>query len=148
MRSERGEGGSDLFREGWVGLQRWLARAVAAAAGGSEEAEAEWGARCKAEGGGRWRERSWFSSEVTYLEANLIHSPKRTGVWSNVRLRIGQSRHTSRTGSWDPGIHRTLPGRDRWKAQFWSSLPYGYDPSCRIQSGEVLLVEGKVNWRR
>lgn len=70
------EGGSDPYsgkvelgcNGGWLGrLPRLM------------EGEKRYGAvrdRMKGRRGGWRRERGWFSSEVTYLEANLIHSPK------------------------------------------------------------------------
>lgn len=76
MRRERKEGGSDPYSGkvelgcsgGWLGRLPRLMEGVK-----------KYGAvrdRMKGRRGGWRRERGWFSSEVTYLEANLIHSPK------------------------------------------------------------------------
>lgn len=112
---------------GWLG-------SVGTVAGGSEGKR-----RRKIEGrrvGGGRLGTSWFSSEVTYLEANLIHSPKEENRglverppsdWTIASLRVQY-----------PGIHRKSPGRDRREEQFWSSLPFGYDLACKLQNGEIL----------
>lgn len=145
----------------------WLERLPHEAAGGSEEGTGRRGCeggggrsprRMKGRRGGWRRERGWFSSEVTYLEANLIHSPKwrepesgRTSAF----VPIGQSRPVLRAR--DPGIHETrercLGARDRREAQFWSSLPSGYDPSCgeckvaKFYRPKVKLISAPVKLR-
>lgn len=67
-KTRRVGGSRKVFREGWVRLQRGFARNVDV--GGRRRARKR--RREDVEG---W-ERGWFSGEVTYFEANLIHLEK------------------------------------------------------------------------
>lgn len=85
----------------------WLGRLLRLLEGVKRHGQGRARGRMKGLRGGWRRERSWFSGEVTYLEANLIHSPKEEKPESGRTFRPFGLDNRVTLRAQDSGIHRT-----------------------------------------
>lgn len=108
MRGKQGERGSDLFREGCVRLQRWLARAVATVVGRSEKIRRGKG---QDERPMRWVEKGTRlilkRGHVSRSQSNTLAEGKEPG---SGRMSAFGLDNRAALHAQDPKIHRTLPG--------------------------------------